>query len=472
MSYNFDEIAGRVSAQATAARTFIGEKWDFADDKADAAFNNAIAAISNIAALGLPSITITPYAWQTVDVNIPVTAPTTDLSEVLDGLEIREPTTSLEGLNRDFSINVTKPDIPTITDFNWPDAVPEMGVLKPYPNITIPIDAYNTLNSSFVAAVRDKLAAGGTGLGATAEAALWARMRARNDAKNEEAYQEALTFWSSRGWDEPPGALASRLTLIRSEILRSETDLNNDITIEQARLAQANEQWLYELAFKTVSDYMRQSIETVSIENKGIIDTYLGRMEGYKAEISGEASRIDAVARSITALLGAYEAEIDGESAVIDAKSKANQAILGIYDSEVKYLSAVADAKSRFASSISSIYDSEVKLEATEVEAKARSIESNIRLQSAKADTVLKFTEIQAESTRFVWSTQVEVYKAVANIAAQLAASAMASVNASVSSSYGASSSENASGSVSDSYDVTKSIPTTSISYNHNYDEG
>ena len=83
---------------------------------------------------------------------------------------------------------------------------------------------------------------GGTGLDADVENELWERTLARTEADNERAYREAENYFASRGYDLPPGALAGRLLEINREIVRNRTQINAEISIEQARLAQNNTQ--------------------------------------------------------------------------------------------------------------------------------------------------------------------------------------------------------------------------------------
>jgi hypothetical protein len=279
------------------------------------------------------------------------------------------------------------------------------------------LSEFNSLNLETIQAIRAKLTVGGTGLGTAAEAALWARMRARNDLKNEAAYAEIENYYASRGWDIPPGALSGRIMQIQAEILRSETYMNNDMTVEQARLMFENEKFVLELALKTVIDYEKNTIEMVAAQNKGVVDVYVSSMEGYKTDVQAEATRVDALGKITVALLEGYKTEVQAAATLVDAEAK-------------------------------------------EVDAK-------VKIQLGKAEVELKIAEIDMEIAKFVWGSAIEAQKAIATVASQLAASAMSAVNASVSSSYGASSSE----ALGASEDLTKGTMTTSTSYNHNFDE-
>jgi hypothetical protein len=75
-----------------------------------------------------------------------------------------------------------------------------------------------------------------TGLG-TAEAALFARETARQNAARSAAYTEITTQFSSRGYDLPPGALTAKQTEVNNESGIRLTDSSTAIMAESARLA-------------------------------------------------------------------------------------------------------------------------------------------------------------------------------------------------------------------------------------------
>lgn len=382
-----ETIPERIATQAQASRDFIGTKWTDADDKADTAFDAALAAIRDIVELGIPAITVPTVTWEDIVV--------------------------------DFSIHVTKPDLPDV-EFNFPTTKPTMGELREYPIFEFPLSDFNALNNETIAAIRAKLAAGGTGLGAAVEAAIWDRMRSRNDAKNLAAYEEAMNYFAARGWELPPGALAGRLAMIQSEILRSETDISNDIAVKQAELALDNEKFIYELAYKTCTEYQRNTVEVIAQQNKAVVDVFVAQMDGYKADVTAEAARVDALGKIIVALMDGYKAEAQAEAAVVDAKS--------------------------------------------------REVEARIKLQLGKAEVAMKITDVEVEIAKFTYGMQVEMFKTIAQVSAQLAASALAAVNASVTSSYSANSSEQAGYNENQSYDMTKEIPSLARNHIYNYD--
>jgi len=155
------------------------------------------------------------------------------------------------------------PDIPAKSSYDLPDVpIIEAITIPTSPDIEIPsfegelpVDDVDLPQSIFIYneevyqsalrdAVSDKLLEnvenGGTGLASEVEDAIWARAKARKDLEVEKMYDEAENYFSSRGFTLPPGALSGRLASVQKEVLRAEQQINYEIMIEQARLAQTN----------------------------------------------------------------------------------------------------------------------------------------------------------------------------------------------------------------------------------------
>jgi hypothetical protein len=94
----------------------------------------------------------------------------------------------------------------------------------------------DALLTSLKARLSADIATYSTGLG-TAEAAMFARETARVSAATAKAYDEATTFFSSRGWDMPPGALDDAISEASAESAQNLTDSSGKILEESARLA-------------------------------------------------------------------------------------------------------------------------------------------------------------------------------------------------------------------------------------------
>lgn len=144
------------------------------------------------------------------------------------------------------------PELPNLDEIIVPAAP---GFDMPPFDVELPAEDLEPLLASFVydeapyqsdvlIALREKLLAeleaGSTGLGEEVEEALWNRARERTKIELEKAYDEVLNFWASRGWSLPPGQIDAQLAEIRKTNLLAQNDINEKITIEQARLIQAH----------------------------------------------------------------------------------------------------------------------------------------------------------------------------------------------------------------------------------------
>ena len=157
------------------------------------------------------------------------------------------------------------------------------------------------LKDALTAALKSGVQNGGTGLGADVEDALWARARARREIENERIYQEAEEYFSSRGFTLPPGALAGRLFEALQEQTRANAQLNYEITIEQARLAQENTQFMLKTALALEDVEMTYAakradrlFEKAKYDQEGRIELYKAHALAYEHEVKGEIAKTEA----------------------------------------------------------------------------------------------------------------------------------------------------------------------------------
>jgi hypothetical protein len=104
------------------------------------------------------------------------------------------------------------------------------------------------LGDQIMAELMGELAEGGSGLDEDVEQAIYDRAQARQDITNERTYDEALSFFASRGWVVPPGALDAKLTEAKTEQTRADAELSKDVMIKQAELAQQNQHFIIQSA--------------------------------------------------------------------------------------------------------------------------------------------------------------------------------------------------------------------------------
>lgn len=124
--------------------------------------------------------------------------------------------------------------------------------------------AYDTtLFQTLLTRLTNDLQLGATGLDASVEAEIIARAQARQDIIDDKQEQEALEFFSSRGFTLPTGAMQAAVAELANERARNRADLNGKVMIEQAELAQKNSQFIIGMA-KDVEVMLREFFNKVN----------------------------------------------------------------------------------------------------------------------------------------------------------------------------------------------------------------
>lgn len=140
----------------------------------------------------------------------------------------------------------------------WDSAMKKIGELSEYdldiPSIDIGMDSPNEpkvvldkfylLKAELLDKLRSDLAAGGTGLGADVEDAIWNKAVSRIDDELDKQLADIDSDWASRGFDMPPAMMAALKQEAQTNVNKRKADTNRDMTIEQARLAKEHQQYI------------------------------------------------------------------------------------------------------------------------------------------------------------------------------------------------------------------------------------
>jgi len=279
------------------------------------------------------------------------------------------------------------------------------------------------------------LESGGTGLSATVEAALWARAEARKDLLNEKVYNEALNFFAARGFALPPGALTGRLTEALKEQARASAQINYEIMIEQARLAQTNTHFTITSAIQ-LEGQEREYFDKVATRafNKAralvdvIINVYNAKMQGYIAKMEGKKAEIDL-------------ARMKGELVITANRNTTEvfQAMVSKYEAELRAEIGIIEAIGRIYGFQTAGYEAKARVAIGELNAQVELFKG--RVEQSNNQTKLAVMEAEMVLRAYIEAVRMQVAAAegAANVSAQLAASAMSAVNASASVGYGSS---------------------------------
>lgn len=250
-----------------------------------------------------------------------------------------EPPT-LDSLNLPAPPNITIPtfdasfieiDIPTPATFNWN--------ASPYNS-----DVWKTLLDQVITGMTSDRPA----FTAEVEQMIFDRAKYRQLMSNDKAYREVEKYFSSRGYRMPPGAMAARLAEISVEILKADTDLNEQIAIEMARLTQSNKHFMIE-AGRQAEGILRdfhsaqenraleaaKTVVTTSIEvMNGYIQKQNAYVEIYKAEASVYGERI----RGALGQVEIYKAEVEG----VKVSAEVQKVQVDIYEAQISAVEIMA----------------------------------------------------------------------------------------------------------------------------------
>lgn len=382
---------------------------------------------------------------------------------------------------------VTLPDAPTIQlppspniqDINVPafvfptlplftDTAPEFDGATP--NVALewvePTYYSDTLDD-IRAKVRSVLA-GGSGLPAAVEQALFDRARSREESQTTKAVQEAFDTFATRGFNMPPGMLVAQVNAAREEGQMRVSGINRDTMIEAAKwqlenLRMAVEQGIaaenlmvqqfnnglnrtFEAAKAVIEGHLSLYNATVSLYNarqqgfqtasqvyKTKIDAELSQIEVYKAEIEGvkvQGERNEQRVREYTARLQAVAQEVEIYKAQMDgAKTQADvtRSVIESYRSDVEAYSAKMQAeKTKFDAYESAVRGELAKAQILDVDARVFAT----RMQGAgiQADMQAKMVDaevaaINADTQRFIAEldrSKVELQQASERVQAKL----------------------------------------------------
>ena len=176
--------------------------------------------------------------------------------------------------------------------------------------------------------IYQEIVAGSTGLTPEVEEAIWNRALSRLQEEDEKAYQEALNYFSSRGWSMPVGMLNGNILEVRSGIARRNLDINRDIMVQSSDLAQKNRHFalaqgtaLEQLLTEHTNNVANRAFEAAKFTAqfameayKARVEIYIARIEAIKAMAHVYESRI----RAEIAKAELYKAQIEGAKLEVD----------------------------------------------------------------------------------------------------------------------------------------------------------
>lgn len=331
------------------------------------------------------------------------------------------------------------PPVPTITDVAFPDT-PEYTIADfsadiPSVDIEVPVVSFNwdesvpesEIGGIIEMVIRDTLASGGSALNAAAETAIWDRAIARQEDEIAKEQDTIESYFSSRGFRMPPGMMAGQLIELHDRALRTRTDINNDILVQQSKLADENMRFAVQQAtevLKLFYDYTGQmkqraleaakySVEAANANMqakvellKAKLSIYSTEAQVYEIKIRAETAKADLYKSMIDATMGKVEIQKlyleahQAQLAAIDAMTK-------IYQSKVQAAQVTADAGRTTMQTYATAVDAfKARIDASKARYEAHAIQ--VDGEKAKADVYRSMVD--------AYASRINGYKAVADV--------------------------------------------------------
>ena len=350
----------------------------------------------------------------------------------------------------------------SLPDFEFPD-LPTFDATPPDASgITVPSVFINWAEPAYESELLDELQAkvsammaGGTGLPAPIEDALFSRARQRDSAETHRAVQEAVDTWASRNFSMPPGMLVKQADIIREQGRLRAAELNRDIMIEAAkweiesiRFAVQQGMALEQLTANIHENVAKRLFEVARFQAEAQINVFNAQISLFNAQNSAfetlaqvYRTRLDGAISKLTA----YKTAIDGQVAlgqinqqrvdVFKAKLEAVQSNVDVYKALMQGAQVRAETiKNQFDAYRADVqafaeqigaekvkfdaYESQVKGETAKagmLDAQARAYASTVQALASKADIKVKGAQIKMEAARTKVSkflADVDAYKA------------------------------------------------------------
>jgi hypothetical protein len=340
-----------------------------------------------------------------------------------------------------------RPGLGTIDlNLNWPEGfparpfftdppTPDLSFTAPTkpddinPTIDHVDDAFNSeVFSALTTAILSDINNNGRAWGAETEQAIYDRAISRNRLSNESEYQKGLAHISSIGSAMPEGAASSLIYRMQELLGEQESDINNDILVNQAKLAWDASMSAQDRAVQ-VEQILRAFYE--STQNRSLevqkaagdltvrvyaaqIDAYIKEWEGVRIKLEAEVQKLDVVLKRNAVYLELYKADWEAYKAQVDAVARENEAKASVLESESRAYVAETGAYEAWYNALTSYQKMQID-------------SATLELDKAKAELEFTLQELFSRT-----GIQVDSLKALTEFATQAIASALNAVGASI----------------------------------------
>lgn len=343
------------------------------------------------------------------------------------------------------------PDLPEFT--TDPPDVGDITVPDPFINWAEP--QYQSEMLPVLLANIKTMMAGGTGLPAAVEDALFARTRERDSAETARAVQEAMDTWAGRGFSMPPGMLAKQVNVAREQGRLKAAETNRDIMVEAAkweieniRFAVQQGMALEQVLSNIFENMAKRMFEAAKFQAEAQINVFNARISLFNAQNASFKTLADVYRTKLDgalAKLTAYKTAVEAQQAIGQLNQQTVEvykAQIGAVQSNVEVFKALMQGVQVKAETIKSqfdayradvqafaeqigaekvkfdVFESQVKGEQAKIgvfEVQTRAYAATVQAITSKADVKVKGGQLKIEAAR------VKIMEFSANLDAQKA---------------------------------------------------
>ena len=390
------------------ATILVNEKFDFVQGLAEEQLTNLRQIINDMQAvldaLNLP----------TIDIDIDLPTEIADLTAILDAMRPIPPSSS----------DLVLPAIESPPELQ----LPSFEGVRPSADLTPPEAEFTFTNEHYESALVEQLKekffaeinAGGSGLSAEVEGAIYERAKERLRIEKENNLTQIDRQF--KGFNLPSGLYVALRQEAANVLNRSLADLGRDILVKQAELAQSNTHFMIEraVAFEQVLISEDVAYKTRALEAaKETVTLALAVFESILKKYSVEADVYKADAQVyetlVKAEVQAFTAQMERLKMILEYNVQRIKAVVDVYKAQV-------DA-----------YRADIEAQKTRIEAEIAVVDARTKLAVARAEIAIKQAELNLQSYMTRYQFYIEALKTLANVTSQLVASALSGVNASAS---------------------------------------
>ena len=357
---------------------------------------------------------------------VSITAPVVNDTVMLETSGQLLPTFDASALQSFPTDTYTEPTMATLpsVDTNFSDiAEPsDIAVSLPWSEASLPSTVYDAIWTRMLT----DLQSGSTGLDPAVEAAIYQRAKLRQQADRQAEWDRVNNTAAQLQFQLPSGVLASGLTDFAISAARQDADIENQIIVTQADLAQKNSQFMMQQAValeqlirQTRSDESGRALESaktlaqlIAEDFKNRVQKYVSIWEGRKVKVQAQVESLKGVIDSNRGMIDIFTAQYDALKTRVDAVAAFNKGLTDVYLGQVQGFGEAERA-------VSSRNDSSVKLLSEQI----KNADMALRAQISQAEQLMSGYSTE-QGTRQRFSSDI------AQIAAQVVASMMSAVSA------------------------------------------